>query len=114
MIRDLEDTNSVDEALRADRAVIYKHSPICWQSALAIRQVRHFAEDHPAVPVYMVDVVARRDLSLEVARRLGIAHESPQVIVVREGAPTWSASHSGVRTKPLARAVEEASSKGVR
>jgi len=114
MIRDLEDTSSVDDALRAERAVIYKHSPICWQSALAIRQVRRFAEDNRAVPVYMLDVLARRDLSAEVARRLQIGHESPQVIVLREGTSTWSASHFGVRAKALAHAVEEAGSKGTR
>ena len=114
MIRDLGDTSSLDDALRAERAVIYKHSPICWQSALAIRQVRRFAEDHRAVPVYVLDVLAQRDLSVEVARRLQIGHESPQVIVVREGASTWSASHLGVRAKALAGAVGEAGSQGTR
>lgn len=83
--------------------VIYKHSPYCGLSMLAAREVRRFMEARPEVPVYQVDVVRDRPVSAEVARRFGIRHESPQVIVVRGGEALWSASHRDVVAEALER-----------
>jgi len=63
--------------------------------------------EHPAIPVYLVDVIAQRPLSREIAARLGIRHESPQVIVLRNGAVAWHGSHSDVSAEALAAQVGE-------
>lgn len=89
-------------------AVLYKHSPICGISAGAIEEVRTFAEDHPDVPVYVVDVLGQRSLSQQLERQLGIEHESPQVIVLRNGKPKWHRSGSRIRLDALEYAVEAA------
>lgn len=105
MIRTLADRSMVDKALGSSRALLYKHSPICWQSALALRQVRRFVELHPDTPVYVVDVVAQADLSDLIARRLQVGHASPQAILLQGGTATWSASHLGIRAKALSLAL---------
>ena len=84
-------------------AVIYKHSPACGLSSMAAGEIRRFMEANPSVPVYLVDVLRDRALSVEVERRFGIRHESPQVIVVRAGEPSWNASHRGVVASALER-----------
>jgi bacillithiol system protein YtxJ len=90
-------------ACDASLAVIYKHSPACGLSRGAAHEVRRFMESHPDVPVYQVDVLGGRPLSREIARRLDVRHESPQVSLVRDGAAVWDASHGGVRAASLAR-----------
>lgn len=112
MIHLLESWSDLDGALHAPYAVIYKHSLICWQSSRAERQVSQFAEEHPDVPVYVVDVLAHRDISDTVARRLRVGHESPQVILVHDGAAEWSTSHFGIRRKAIARAVRQCQTTG--
>lgn len=86
-------------------AILYKHSPTCGLSAMAWDEVRAFADEHPDVPVYVVDVFALRPLSNTVEASLGIRHESPQAIVFRDGVPVWHDSHRRVTRASLAAAV---------
>lgn len=102
-VRDRDDLATVwQEPL----AVLYKHSPLCGLSASASREVRRFVESHPDVPVYIVDVIRSRAISLEVERQLSIRHESPQAFVLRSGEVAWHDSHRGVTTDALVEALE--------
>ncbi len=105
MINKLDDRDALDRALKEPRAVIYKHSPICWQSTIASRQVTRFADDHQSLPVYRLDVLAHAELARRVATTLGVPHESPQAIVVTDGKAVWSASHFGVRARAIRKAI---------
>jgi bacillithiol system protein YtxJ len=91
----------LDAALAAPLAVVYKHSPRCGVCIAAEREVRHFAQSHPDVPVYWLDVVVHPGLALEVASRLAIRHESPQAILVASGTVRLAASHWDVRAADL-------------
>jgi bacillithiol system protein YtxJ len=99
----LDSAGTLEEALAVALAVIYKHSRRCWICTKAQQQVREFAAGHPEVPVYQVDVVEGKDLSSEVAVRLGVDHQSPQVIVVRNGKPAWNGSHFRISARILER-----------
>ena len=103
MITPLTDDLGLGVALGAEIAVIYKHSPRCGAATTAGEEVRRFAEEHPAVLVFQVDVVRDRSLSQTIARRLGVRHESPQALLLRKGAVAWSGSHWDVRAETLAR-----------
>lgn len=89
---------------RAGIAVIFKHSPACGSSLRALREVQAFARAYPEVPVFVVDVIAQRPLSADLAAELGVTHESPQVIVMRGGTATWSAAHFRITSDLLAAA----------
>ena len=52
----------------------------------------------------MVTVQTHREVSNAVARKLGVRHETPQALLIRDGRVVWSASHFRV----TATAVEEA------
>lgn len=100
----LATTADLKTALSQEWAVLYKHSDRCWMCALAIRQVRRFAKSNPETPVYQVDVIEGRKISNALAQSLGIAHQSPQVMVVNEGGVVWHGSHFGIRERFLSRA----------
>jgi bacillithiol system protein YtxJ len=55
--------------------------------------------------VFLVDVVTHRPLSRALAQRIGVVHESPQAIVLRDGVATWHRSHYDIQADALARAV---------
>lgn len=99
--------DDLEDALARDLAVIYKHSPACGASRGAAMEIQRFMEARPDVAVYRVDVLGDRPLSNEVARRLEVRHESPQVIVVRAGAAIWDTSHGGVRAASLVRQLDD-------
>ena len=102
-ITPLTDGNVLAEMLRLADAVLFKHSPRCPVSAVAHDEIRSFATGSLQVPVYMVDVVNQRPLSQKVAATLGIPHESPQVIILRQGEPVWDASHYNITASALER-----------
>lgn len=66
------------------------------------------AEGEVPAPLHEIVVQQQRELSHAVAARLGVRHESPQVVVVARGQATWHTSHSGVQPERIARAWREA------
>jgi monothiol bacilliredoxin len=92
---------ALSEAVSSGHALIYKHSARCWVSHMARKEVSKFHKDHPDTPIYEIDVVGERGLSMRAAELLHIPHASPQAIFVCEGKPVWVATHGSVRAKSM-------------
>jgi bacillithiol system protein YtxJ len=101
LTRDLSEAGALDAALREELAVIYKHSRFCPASATAMKEIREFVERNPEVPVYQIDVIRSRSLARQLAEDLGVRHESPQAIVLRNGRPIAHGSHYEVTRDKL-------------
>jgi bacillithiol system protein YtxJ len=69
----------------------------------ALDEVETYVQTHPGVAAYLVNVLAERPLSQQIAARSGVEHESPQVIIFRRGTPIWNASHQDITAAVLAR-----------
>ena len=46
--------------------------------------------------LYFLDLLVHRDISNAIADRYGVAHESPQVLVIRNGRCIHTASHMAI------------------
>lgn len=90
--------------LTAPLAVLFKHSPICPTSGVAYEEMVLFRR-RSQVPVYIVDVLRHRSLSRALAERIGVAHASPQAIVLQDGVAAWHASHFAVQADALERVL---------
>ncbi len=78
-------------------ALIFKHSLSCGTSAMAMEEMQDLAAAGPlAVELALVRIQAARAVSDAIATRLKIRHESPQVLLVRDGLVVWSATHWNV------------------
>ena len=53
------------------------------------------------MPVHRVIIQHARDISNRIAADLGVRHESPQLIYVKDGQAVWSVSHHQVRPDEL-------------
>jgi len=73
----------LDESHKA-QVVIYKHSAICNVSFSAQAEVDKFMQES-GTDVYRVIVQEQRPLSNEIEQVLGIRHESPQLLVIKNG-----------------------------
>jgi bacillithiol system protein YtxJ len=82
--------------------VLFKHSTTCPISSAAYKQMSHLEAD-----VALIVVQSARDVSREIEARTGVEHESPQALVLRNGAVVWSASHWDVTADAVARAMRE-------
>ena len=97
--------NELLERSKERPVVIFKHSLTCPVSAAAYDQMSKFDGE-----VTLVEVQMAPELSSSIENRLGIAHQSPQVIVLRKGQVTWNASHWGVNADAVSKAVAECDS----
>jgi bacillithiol system protein YtxJ len=111
-ITPLHSTAELDAALEgsAERPLlIFKHSPRCGTSHFAHEQVRAAAGalSPDDVDLVLVDVVNDRPLSQEIAKRLEVMHQSPQMILVRQGKPLWNASHTRITRDTVVQLVSQ-------
>lgn len=82
--------------------VIFKHSTRCSISAVAKYRLDsdwNFEEDE--VEIFLLDVIAQRELSRRVAEIFEIYHESPQLLLIRDGLCVYEASHLDISVADL-------------
>jgi len=88
--------------------LLFKHSETCGISAMAFDEMQAHLQDRPfSVRYGLISVQTGRHVSDEVVRRLGVRHESPQVILVRDGKAVWHASHHHVTAEEIEAALRE-------
>ncbi|HEU4510403.1 MAG TPA: bacillithiol system redox-active protein YtxJ [Pyrinomonadaceae bacterium] len=81
--------------------LVFKHSNACSISARAYREMQKLEGD-----VNILEVQTAREISRELADLTGVRHETPQVIVLRNGKAVWNASHFDVTANDVAKALE--------
>lgn len=75
--------------------VIFKHSTRCSISAVAFQRLQK-AEQPADIDFYYLDLLSNRQLSNKVSETFKVAHESPQVLVIKEGSCVYDESHLGI------------------
>ena len=84
---------------------IFKHSTRCSISRMALKQFENEFNSSDKVTPYFLDLIAHRDISNEIATRFGVHHQSPQLILIKEGKAIYSVSHSDIDAEELGRKV---------
>lgn len=111
-LKPLPDTAALDAAIAESRerpVVIFKHSRSCGISCEAYDELHaHIAEAAAGASYNVITVQNHRRVSDEAATRLGIRHETPQVILLRDGVPVWNASHFRITADALTRVLSQA------
>src|SRR5947209_5750852 len=77
--------------------IIFKHSTRCSISLMAKRRVELDWSDLPDnLPVYFLDLIKYRELSNQVAEEFQVHHQSPQLLLVKNGDCILDQSHSDI------------------
>ena len=106
----LHDLESVDAAIAESRerpVLLFKHSRYCGVSCEALDELQSHieAQDRPAAAYKLVTVQTHRPVSDAIAQRLGLRHETPQAILIRDGKIVWNASHFRITATQLDQVV---------
>lgn len=72
--------------------VIFKHSSTCPISASAEQKIAK-AEPEISAPIYKMIVQDGPELKMQIAEETNVHHESPQVILIKNGEVAYQASH---------------------
>lgn len=90
--------------------LLFKHSYTCGISAEALDAVIEHLDGKPTDARYaLVTVQTHRDVSNAVTAKLGVRHETPQALLIRDGQVVWSASHFRVTATAVEAAMRKAS-----
>ncbi|CAI6067487.1 hypothetical protein PAECIP112173_02038 [Paenibacillus sp. JJ-100] len=105
----IEQLNSAVQATEDQPLLLFKHSTRCPISAHAYQEMNDYLHNSPNehIKYGIIYVVEDRPVSNEAAERLGVKHESPQVILVQKGMPTWHTSHTDITRYTLANTLCE-------
>ncbi len=80
----------------------FKHSTRCSVSRMVKQQLeKQWSPDPDAWSVYYLDLLQYRSLSNSLTERSGQQHESPQLLVIRNGKLIYAASHEQIEVPEM-------------
>jgi bacillithiol system protein YtxJ len=86
--------------------VVFKHSIRCGISSMVKNQLESdwdFSEEE--VELYYLDLINHRAISNAVADEFGVHHQSPQIIVLKDGKAVYDTSHHMVSVRAIREAI---------
>lgn len=93
-----EQLKTMEEESFKRTIVVFKHSTRCGISRMVLRNFENAykMKENAPVELWFLDLLAHRDLSDEIAARFGVRHESPQLLILKEGKVVHHASHQDI------------------
>ena len=86
--------------------VIFKHSTRCSISSMAKNRLeKNTFPSH--VDFYFLDLIKHRSISNAIEDTFHVMHESPQVLIIRDGKCVYDESHNGIRMEEILEMAEK-------
>ena len=93
-LTELKQLDTIIEESAETPVLIFKHSTRCPVSRMALRNFeQEYDIEEGKLKPYYLDLLEHRDISNEIAHRLGVYHQSPQVILIKDGKAVYDTSH---------------------
>lgn len=101
-ITSLEMLEEISQGSHQRPAVILKHSTSCGISRMVLRQFeKDYNLDPETVDLFFLDLLRYREISNKIASKFNVPHESPQLIIVKEGRVVYDASHGAISSESI-------------
>ncbi len=93
--------DEIKEQSKQQPVVIFKHSTRCSISSMAKNRLER---EKPAdnVAFYYLDLIRYRPISNKVAEVFQVHHESPQILIIKNGDCIYDESHNGISMQDIA------------
>lgn len=95
----LNNIGQVDQIIEKSNqspVLIFKHSTRCSISTMALKKFERDYKETTDIKFWFLDLIQYREISNEIAERFEITHQSPQVILIKNGKSIYSSSHNGI------------------
>lgn len=96
-LNSIEQLDTIVENSKIKTQIIFKHSTRCGVSRMVISQFKkgyHLTE--AVADLYYLDLLDHRDISQTIAERFNVVHESPQLLVLKNGIVVKHTSHGAI------------------
>ncbi len=104
-LTDLGQLNEIVAESTDKPVIIFKHSTRCGVSRMVLKQFESEFDLKNTVIPYFLDLLEHRALSDAIAVRFEVGHQSPQLILIKNGKSVYDTSHSDIYVADLKRYV---------
>jgi len=102
---DLED---VREASKKRPQLLYKHSHTCSICVMAKESIENRMDEiRKKADLNFVNVIEARPVSNAIEETFEVRHESPQILLITDGASVWNTSHFSIKAEAILKALKE-------
>lgn len=96
-LNELQQLNHIERKSVTKTQVIFKHSTRCGISKMVMNQfVDAYSFTEKDLDLYYLDLLNYREISNEIAAKFQVMHESPQLLVIKNGVVVAQDSHGGI------------------
>jgi bacillithiol system protein YtxJ len=100
-LTEVSQLDTIAEKSKSKTQLIFKHSTRCGISSMVMKQFVSAYDVDNNVDLYYLDLLNYRDVSNEVGHKFQVMHQSPQLIVLRNGVVVSHASHGEINEVDL-------------
>jgi bacillithiol system protein YtxJ len=112
LIEKMTTLEEVIELSHSTPCLIYKHSTRCSISSLAQNRLeKSWAFSSEELLPYFLDLITYRAISNAIAEQFGVPHESPQVLLIKDGRCVYDASHLQISAREIKEQLTEVKGK---
>ncbi len=94
-LKTIEELDLIQQKSFTNPQVIFKHSTRCSISSMALSRLER--EEAPLnIDFYFLDLIALRNISNAVSEKFQVPHQSPQILVIKNGRCIFDESHNSI------------------
>ena len=101
----LTDQAQLEQIIKISMAkpvLIFKHSSRCGISSMALKNFEtEYDIPETDIDMYFLDLLEYKSLSNAISEKFNVVHQSPQVLVIKNGTVIYHASHSAINSEDL-------------
>lgn len=96
-LNDVQQLKHIKEKSITKPQIIFKHSTRCGISRMVINQfVDNYSLSEKEADLYYLDLLSFREVSNEVGYKFQVLHQSPQLLVIKNGVVVTHANHGAI------------------
>lgn len=105
-LNEIAQLEHIEEKSSTKTQVIFKHSTRCGISSMVMKQFTDMYNlTEKDLDLYYLDLLSYRDVSNEVGCKFQVMHQSPQLLVIKNGVVVKHASHGAINDFDLTQLV---------
>ena len=102
----VDEINTIKEISKNHSILIFKHSTSCGISRMVMKQFESlFNEENKHLKVYYLDLLNFREVSSKLSEVFQVIHQSPQLLVIKNGISIYNESHYEITKVNLSKYV---------
>lgn len=104
-LNSIEQLNEIEERSKVKTQLIFKHSTRCGISRMVMNQFVAAYDLDLNADLYYLDLLSYRDVSNETGYKFQVMHQSPQLLIIKNGVVVAHASHGAINDLNLSRFI---------